>query len=316
MPLPRILLVQDDSTAATTLRNVLEQNSLEVIGSTNVKEALMLIAAQSFDALLCDLHLPGPGDGFTLVNAMRHSHPRAITMLLSSYPSLNEAMSAILLRADEIVVKPVNSATLVALLKKRLRNPQHDNHVVPKETVADILERDQPTTIRQWLTRVNENKELNFIRLGDKARTGHLPKLLTDLVQRLRLPRLREGTAKISKAASAHGMIRSVQGYTAAMIVEESRNLQVCIFQTLQNNLSTVDFSRVLVDVMTIADEVDSQLKQTLLGFESVGKQELTSGRKRSGTDASVRLARLEQTYSLLGDNEPRKPHVLSPRLR
>ena len=51
------------------------------------------------------------------------------------------------------------------------------------------------------------------------------------------------------------------------MIVEESRILQVSIFNTLQNNLGSVDFGTVLLDVMTIADEVDSQLKQAMLGF-------------------------------------------------
>jgi hypothetical protein len=35
----------------------------------------------------------------------------------------------------------------------------------------------------------------------------------------------------------------------------------------LQNNLSKVDFSKVLLDVMTIADEVDSQLKQSMLSY-------------------------------------------------
>jgi len=51
------------------------------------------------------------------------------------------------------------------------------------------------------------------------------------------------------------------------MVVEESRILRVSIFNTLQNNLGSVDFSTVLLDVMTIADEVDSQLKQAMLGF-------------------------------------------------
>jgi len=51
------------------------------------------------------------------------------------------------------------------------------------------------------------------------------------------------------------------------MMVEESRILQVSIFRTLQNNLSSVDFSQVLLDVMTIADEVDSQLKQAMFSF-------------------------------------------------
>jgi hypothetical protein len=49
------------------------------------------------------------------------------------------------------------------------------------------------------------------------------------------------------------------------MLVEESRILQVSIFHTLNNNLRTVDFSKLLLDVITIADEVDSQLKQAAL---------------------------------------------------
>jgi len=51
------------------------------------------------------------------------------------------------------------------------------------------------------------------------------------------------------------------------MVVEESRILQVSIFNTLQNNLAKVDFSSVLRDVITIADEVDSQLKQAMLSY-------------------------------------------------
>jgi len=51
------------------------------------------------------------------------------------------------------------------------------------------------------------------------------------------------------------------------MVVEESRILQVSIFNTLQNNLYKVDFSKVLLDVMTIADEVDSQLKQAIISY-------------------------------------------------
>jgi len=49
--------------------------------------------------------------------------------------------------------------------------------------------------------------------------------------------------------------------------VEGSRILQVSIFNTLQHNLSRVDFNRVLLDVITIAGEVDSQLKQAMLSY-------------------------------------------------
>jgi len=54
--------------------------------------------------------------------------------------------------------------------------------------------------------------------------------------------------------------------------VEESRMLQVSIFQTLQNNLHRVDFSLVLVGVMAIADEVDSQLAQQMASYVAESK--------------------------------------------
>ena len=51
------------------------------------------------------------------------------------------------------------------------------------------------------------------------------------------------------------------------MIVEESRILQVSIFTTLHNNLASTDCHNIMLDVATIADEVDSQLKQAMIGF-------------------------------------------------
>jgi DNA-binding NtrC family response regulator len=61
---------------------------------------------ESFDVLITDLHMPNPGDGFTVVSAMRHSQPDALTLLVSGYPDVKSAMAAILLEADEIIVKP------------------------------------------------------------------------------------------------------------------------------------------------------------------------------------------------------------------
>jgi hypothetical protein len=108
---------------------------------------------------------------------------------------------------------------------------------------------------------------LTQISLTREQRTGHLPNLIKELVQRLRVVPQKLGINHVSEAAVQHGQIRKSQGYSIEMIVEESRILQVSIFNTLQKNLSTVDFSLLLHDVMTIADEVDSQLKQTIKSY-------------------------------------------------
>jgi len=49
--------------------------------------------------------------------------------------------------------------------------------------------------------------------------------------------------------------------------VQESRILQVSIFETIERNLGTLDFTSVLPDVMIIADEADPQLTQSIRSF-------------------------------------------------
>ena len=51
------------------------------------------------------------------------------------------------------------------------------------------------------------------------------------------------------------------------MAVEESRLLQVSIFSTLHKNVKHLEFNLLLPDVVTIADEVDAQLKATDIAF-------------------------------------------------
>jgi CheY-like chemotaxis protein len=262
---PKILLVDDNEAVRTSLKTVLEVNQFRVTAATNVNDAVHLIAHESFDVLLCDLHMPGAGDGFTVVSAMRHKNPDAVTLVFTGYPALEEAMRAILLQADEILVKPMAIPALIGLIREKLqqRGKRKPTNI---ERVAAILERDALATISDWLARVYREDELTCVQLSKEQRMGHLPKLLQELVHRLRVPRSL-GTKQVSEAAVEHGKIRHAQGYSLPMVVEESRILQVSIFQTLQNNLTTVDFSSLLLDVMTIADEVDSQLKQTISSF-------------------------------------------------
>jgi hypothetical protein len=126
--------------------------------------------------------------------------------------------------------------------------------------------------VENWLVRVKKNEELNHVSLTDEERTGYLPKLIEDLIVRLREPNTpgEESDSVCSAAATAHGKMRRQQGYTPGMLVHDSRILQVTLFETLQSNLSALDFSLLLPDVMTIADEVDSQLTQAMDSYMTV----------------------------------------------
>ncbi len=91
------------------------------------------------------------------------------------------------------------------------------------ECVADILEQELSPTIQEWIGLVEKEPDLIRIPLNFEERTGHLPRLLNDVIARLRLDK--GSKAPVSVAAG------------------------------------------LLPDVVTIADEVDAQLKQQILCF-------------------------------------------------
>jgi CheY-like chemotaxis protein len=262
--MPRVLLADDDDAVRNMLQVTLERDGCEVVAVATVSEALSRIATEKFDVLLSDLHMPQAGDGFTIVSAMRHTHPNAVTLVLSGYPALDEALAAIRLQADEVLVKPIEIASLREIILEKLANPVA-RRPVPTESVASILEHHVDATIQNWMALVERDEELSSVPLSFKDRSNHLSNLLDELIVRLRLPP--NAKAAFSEGAREHGILRCKQGYSAAMMVEESRILQVSIFNTLQTNLYRVNFSKVLLDVMIIADEVDSQLKQAMMSY-------------------------------------------------
>jgi hypothetical protein len=154
---------------------------------------------------------------------------------------------------------------------------EHSTGAVTVESVADILERELHTLIGEWFTRVEKQPELMRIPLNYEERTGHLPRLMHDVTVRLRQDE--HTKAAISEAAADHGDLRHKQGYPVEMLIEESRLLQVSIFTTLHNNVKNLEFSTLLPNIVTIADEVDAQLREQMKHFKAADAAEKTKGK-------------------------------------
>lgn len=132
-------------------------------------------------------------------------------------------------------------------------------------SVAAILERELDSMIKEWKRQVGLVPSLTNVLLTDTDRTGHLPKLFGEVLCRLRGNR--DSEPPISIAAGSHGRLRFAQGYSVAMLVDESRILEVTTFGTLQRHQGELDRSQVLLDVVIVADEADRQLEETVVGF-------------------------------------------------
>ena len=138
-----------------------------------------------------------------------------LTLLGQRLPDVQSAMAAILLEADEIIVKPFEATRL----KPTARSD--------KESVAAILQRCANDVVEE-------------------------PESIPQLRRRERIHRFRRCRRPWQDA--------KLQGYTAAMLVHDSRILQVTLFGILQRNPRALDLRLLLPDVKTTADEVDSQL--------------------------------------------------------
>jgi hypothetical protein len=95
----------------------------------------------------------------------------------------------------------------------------------------------------------------------------------------MRLRRDEETKALISEAAADHGKLRHRQGYPVEMLIEESRLLQVSIFTTLHNNVKNLEFGTPLPAIVTIADEVDAQLREQMKHFKAAEVAEKATGK-------------------------------------
>jgi DNA-binding response OmpR family regulator len=171
--------VDDDEAVRFMMSTTLERRGFDVVSAANVTEALKLIIMESFDVLITDLHMPNPSDGFAVITAMRHTQPSALTLLVSGYPDVKGAMNAILLEADDIIVKPFDSGKLAELVHAKLLT-RKAAVVTSKERVAAILERCTSGIVEEWLVRIKKNKEFDHVALTDEERTGYLPKLIED----------------------------------------------------------------------------------------------------------------------------------------
>jgi len=272
----RLLLVDDDEALRSGLQSVLEAHEFEVIAASNVNEALKRITSESFDVLLSDLHMPDAGDGLTVVSAMRHAHPQAVTIVLSANPDMAKAVAAILQQADAVIAKPVKAGSIVEVIRQRLAQGARPGRTV--EAAANILEREAGSISRAWLAQMESGGGLTTGSLTLEERSEDLAHALRDIVFRLRYPHPLGSTTMFSVAALQHGARRRRQGLGAASMADEARALLIALFQTIDNNLDRMDIGKLPATLMVIADEVNAQLQQSLTGYEHENAVDVPGG--------------------------------------
>jgi DNA-binding NtrC family response regulator len=134
----RILIVDDDENITTVFRVNLKNNGYEVETAKNGAEALEKTGRIFFNLALVDIKLPDM-EGTDLIELVREVAPKMRMILVTGFPSLQNAINAVNKGADGYLLKPVNMEQLLKTIEEQLRKQREDEKYA-EEKVEEYIE--------------------------------------------------------------------------------------------------------------------------------------------------------------------------------
>jgi DNA-binding NtrC family response regulator len=156
MPEDSILVVEDDSQQRALLGEFLTAKGMKVLSAGNCLEAEHICRTKRPDAAILDYELPD-GNALELMARVRILDPELPVLILTGQGSIQLAVEAVKLGADQFLTKPADLPTLLVLLQRSL-----ENHRTRQLRLADRsrIQRDIPDPFVGKSTRIRELAEI------------------------------------------------------------------------------------------------------------------------------------------------------------
>jgi two-component system response regulator PilR (NtrC family) len=119
----RVLIVDDDRSILKTFSEVLRDAGYMIDTAENGNEAIEKSNANFYNLALIDLRLPDM-EGTILLTALRQTTPKMIKIIVTGYPSLQNAVEAINKGADGYIIKPAQTEELLRMVGEQLQTQQ------------------------------------------------------------------------------------------------------------------------------------------------------------------------------------------------
>jgi two-component system response regulator PilR (NtrC family) len=134
----RILVIDDDESIRRTISMALQHAGYFVDTAENGKQAVKKTTENFYNLALIDIRLPDM-EGTELLKALPETTPRMIKIILTGFPTLQNAVTAINKGVDAYLMKPVNSDELMRLIREHL-DKQRSETKYDQEKLADFVE--------------------------------------------------------------------------------------------------------------------------------------------------------------------------------
>lgn len=259
----RLLFVDDEPVIRETLETILTTYGFDVSVAASVAEALQKITSEKFDLLLSDLNIGNPGDGLTVVSAMRRTQPEAVTMILTGYPAFETALEAIRQQVDDYIVKPANIPALVSTIESKLATPLRQRQLPPPKRVAMILQERLERIEELWLSAIEKDDTLSRVASDKEQSLPFLKGILRELI-RAAQTYSGEEIAEHKRTSGGFDRKRDFAEYTPSMVVTEFYLLRRVMAQIVQENLLAVNLSYLVPDLAQVNESLDEQVQAAL----------------------------------------------------
>lgn len=117
---PSILVIDDQEGIRKSFSAILEKEGYEVDAVATGQEAIKRSKSRIYNLALVDLRLPDM-DGIQLLTTMRDTSPKMVKIIVTGYPSMENAIEAVNRGADAYIVKPFTMETLLRTIEEHLR---------------------------------------------------------------------------------------------------------------------------------------------------------------------------------------------------
>ncbi|MEM4701594.1 MAG: response regulator, partial [Candidatus Bathyarchaeia archaeon] len=115
----RILIVDDDENIRKVLKTILEEEGYIVDEAENAKKAIEKTKRKVYNLALIDIRLPDM-EGIELLTRMKDTVPRMRKIIITGYPTLQNAIEAVNRGADAYILKPFDMDKVLATIKEQL----------------------------------------------------------------------------------------------------------------------------------------------------------------------------------------------------
>jgi DNA-binding NtrC family response regulator len=134
----RILVVDDDESIRRVLATILEEEGYAVDTEKNGKEAIKKSKTKFYNIALIDIRLPDM-EGTKLLTKMRNTTPKMRKIIITGYPSVQNAIEALNRDADAYIMKPLDMDKVLATIREQLKK-QKDEKKYSQEKVTEFIE--------------------------------------------------------------------------------------------------------------------------------------------------------------------------------